>query len=309
MSESSNTLADRLDTAQTKLTKLQRKLNRGTIITAVVAALLLALMAGYFYFGYREISELLEPETLVAFGTQMVDDQIPEVRRNVQGQVQENAPVWAEQLSTQVVDSMPSIRKSLEDYVLGQTENVVQQLSGVTETEFRKFLQQDRDTMQDVLNELSASDEISEDTLAALETAMDQALQANTQEQADLVLGTLTELRGKVDKLATGRGLNDEEALERQVLMVARRLQLDEGGGEQFLDSIPAELIAEPEPQLAAATAPQEEAKSDPAPAQDEPAPEPKAEEKSDSEPKKDKKAEPDPEPTEPEKDKDAESE
>ncbi len=38
-----NTTLNRLEAAQTKLDKLQRKINRGTTITLVVAALLLLL--------------------------------------------------------------------------------------------------------------------------------------------------------------------------------------------------------------------------------------------------------------------------
>ena len=243
MTETNSTVLDRVGTVKADLEQLQRKLNRGNTITAIVAILLLSLMAGYFYYGYREITVLLEPETLVAVGVTMVDDQVSQVRKMVKGEVDKNAPVWAEQLSNQVVETMPKLRESLEEYVLSQTAGAVDQLAGVTATEMRKFLLEEREAIDSLLQELSSSDAASEETLATLETAMDNALQASTKEQADTVLGTLGGLREKVRKLAKGTGLNDEEALEREALMIVRRLHAEQGsdsilkqGGDSILN-------------------------------------------------------------------------
>ena len=58
--------------------------------------------------------------------------------------------------------------------------------------------------------------------------AVNKELGRDMEDQAEEVLGTLIALNEKLQKLSSNTSLNKEEALERQTLMVIRRLQLQE---------------------------------------------------------------------------------
>ena len=74
---STQPLADRTEAVYRQLRSLRRRFQLGSWIFLIVGGLLLAVVAGYFSFGYSEISDLNDPEKIVALVGQTVDDQIP----------------------------------------------------------------------------------------------------------------------------------------------------------------------------------------------------------------------------------------
>jgi len=95
--------------------------------------------------------------------------------------------------------------------------------------------------------------------------AVNKELGRDMEDQAEEVLGTLIALNEKLQKLSSNTSLNKEEALERQTLMVIRRLQLQEQDA-QILEA--KKKIAE----AAAAARAEAEKPADEKPADDAPA-------------------------------------
>ncbi|MBM79462.1 MAG: hypothetical protein CMJ78_02565, partial [Planctomycetaceae bacterium] len=213
---------------QNRIHQIQGKIRTSNLITLVVGVVALAAVAGYFYYGYNKANELLDNELLTSAAISMAEDQLPEVRRSVQEQIITSAPEWAAQLSDQAVSAMPKVRTELEDYVIEQTEDVLGQVEVMTADQFRRILQDNRQTLQEGFTALADDEDLSDATLQQIESALEKELQNDMQESAGTVLETLTMLNERIERLKGGVGLSAEEKIERRVLMRAKRLQLQE---------------------------------------------------------------------------------
>ena len=58
---------DRLEQARRELARERGRVRRNAVLTFVIGAILLCLLAGYFIYGLKTIRPLAEPENLVAF--------------------------------------------------------------------------------------------------------------------------------------------------------------------------------------------------------------------------------------------------
>lgn len=229
---SAQELNAKIDAAQSKLAQLAAKQNSSATTTAVVGAILLVFIIGYFTYGYLQIAPILKPEQLVGFLSEQIDQNLPKLRKEVEKQVDQSAPKWAEQLSTQVKSAIPEVREQLEDYVIDQTDAMIDEVQLMTEEQFREILTDNRDMLTQGFEELGTSEEMSKESIAALETALEKQLQGDMRQQAAVVLETLNMLNEKIDVLARGKLLNREQRLEQRALMILRRLALAEADPE-----------------------------------------------------------------------------
>lgn len=285
------TTIDRLNASQQKLNKLQEELNSSNRLTLTVGTLMLIVLAGYFAYGYREIKHLVEPETLVPFGAQILQERLPDARHALVQQVSNSAPQWAEQVSQRLRDELPHIREKLQDYFLKQSEDMLKQVTTISEDHLRKALQENKDILDTHIRELAQNEQLSDAAAEALVTALEGELKQDLKEQSETVLLSVESLDARVQRLAQGHNLDEEEAIERRILMLARRLQLMEADPSPIAAPVVAPLVkAEPAPVAAAeakpAEAPTAEAKpaeapaAEAKPAEEKPAEAPAAEEK-----------------------------
>ena len=221
-------LAARVDQLSQQLSAHEATMNRSASTLGIVGIIALVLLSGYFLYGYKMISELLEPEKLVPLGAQMLHNKLPEAREATVKLVSDSAPKWAEDLSVQARESIPQLRAQLEDYVMKQTDVLLGQVTSVTEEQFRNTMKDNHDLLDKGFKELATSEKLSEESLKALEFALEQQLQADLKAQSELVLETLRHLRSRTQRLVAGADLDEEERIERRVLMLSRRLQLME---------------------------------------------------------------------------------
>lgn len=226
MSSSSND--SKLQAVESELSKISTSMARSAKVTGVIGVVLMAAMLGYFIFGFSEIEDLTKPENLVALAGEVVNSSLPEIRESVQSTVKESAPDWAQAISDQAIGATPTIRESLEDHILAQTEGVISNGVNLGEAEFRKILRENKSSFEETLDELAEGEEFSEETMQIFLDAVNKELGRDMEDQAEEVLGTLIALNEKLQKLKSNSSLNKEEALERQTLMVIRRLQIKE---------------------------------------------------------------------------------
>lgn len=285
------TTIDRLNASQQKLNKLQEELNSSNRLTLTVGTLMLIVLAGYFAYGYREIKHLVEPETLVPFGAQILQERLPDARHALVQQVSNSAPQWAEQVSQRLRDELPHIREKLQDYFLKQSEDMLKQVTTISEDHLRKALQENKDILDTHIRELAQNEQLSDAAAEALVTALEGELKQDLKEQSETVLLSVESLDARVQRLAQGHNLDEEEAIERRILMLARRLQLMEADPSPIAAPVVAPLVkAEPAPVATAeakpAEAPTAEAKpaeaptAEAKPTEEKPAEAPAAEEK-----------------------------
>ena len=221
-------LTERINKLTGQVAQHESAITRSTRTTGTIGLIALLLMTAYFYYGYVMIGGLLEPHMLVPYAAEMLEQNLPSAREALVKQISDSAPAWAQQVSLKAQEAIPELRGKMESYVLAETDKLAGQVTSVTEEKFRKAMQDNREVIEKGFKELAASDKLSEESLAALVTALEQELRTDMLAQSELVLETLRFLSRRAQKLSAGSGLDEEERCERRIAMIARRLQLTE---------------------------------------------------------------------------------
>lgn len=219
------TLSDRVTKLSQQISHHESAINRSARTTTTIGLIALVALAIYFYFGYTMIAGLLEPEQLVPYGAQMLNDRLPEARKALVKQVSDSAPSWAKTASEQARNEIPGVRVKLETYVMSNTDEMLGKVTNLTEDHFRKAIRENRDLLENGFKELANSDQLSDETLNALVVALEQELKSDMKTQAATVLETLRYLSERVDRLASGKSLDEQERYMRLILMIARRMR------------------------------------------------------------------------------------
>src|SRR5438132_269048 len=89
---SARAVKERLARLEQDLIRQRQRVDSTTTLTTIIGIIALVAVAGYAYYGYREISTLTNPETMVNAATQMIDDNLPQVRRRLESEIVESAP-------------------------------------------------------------------------------------------------------------------------------------------------------------------------------------------------------------------------
>jgi hypothetical protein len=152
---------------------------------------------------------------------------LPEARKILVETIVRESPGWAEQLSGQLQESLPDARQELENYVVAQMDTLLKESSALTEEQFRGFLIENRATLEKGFEDLSASPEMAEQTMTEVTHQLDSRLSRQMQEDASRMLDTLFEMDRKLVRLSENKNLTREQLLERRILMLTRRLQLE----------------------------------------------------------------------------------
>jgi len=286
-------LNKRLGGALAELESQRRSVMRSAIISTCIGVILLGLLIGYFTVGYTTIADYAgSPDEFVTFVEGEANAQLIQLRREAETRIKEDSPEWAEMASEKLIESAPTIREHLEGLIFDQTKLLVDQLSVFTAQEFKKFLIEQRPMLGATIQELSAREDPTEQTMKELTAALEKEIGLNMQEGADSLLQTVYALNEKLEKLSDGRGLNLEESYLRRAMMILRRVQLEQQDpnfvGKKWtiatkvdansLEEAPDETEA-PEPdEKPEAEAPAPEAKEEAEPKAEAPAPEAKEE-------------------------------
>jgi hypothetical protein len=214
-----------------KITALRKRLAREVILTTVLGLLMMAAVCFYFFYGYREISELLKPKMLVDYAATMAQDEVPKLRSMLTSEIESNAPAWAAELSNQVVGAIPNARGQLEDFITGQVDQATVQTMQLTAPEVEKFIEANRADLSRAINELKNADKVlSEESLTNIENALNESLQTNVKKHAEEALQTLSEMKRKGDNLKDGGKLNEMDQRLREIIMILRRFHARELG-------------------------------------------------------------------------------
>ncbi|MFP6766433.1 MAG: hypothetical protein VB858_22580 [Planctomycetaceae bacterium] len=228
MSDSNNTDA-RILAVEARLNEISSKMVLSTKFMLATSLVLISGMSIYFVVSLDYVSELWEPETLVAQGELLVSQELPKYRLQLQDQLKQAAPTWAENLSQQAIDAAPDARKKLEDQIVDQTKVTIEKYIQIGDNEFKSILQENRKEFEETLQSLASDKEYTDETVSIFEAAINKELGQDMHDQAEQVFGTLVALREKAENLATDGNLTKEERIERDSLRLLRRLQLNEG--------------------------------------------------------------------------------
>jgi hypothetical protein len=221
-------LTSALQQAERELAALKVKLRSSSRLTGIVGLVILALLSGYFYYGYTEINSLLQPKQIVNAASDFIDQQLPEIRQQLESQIKNNSGEWMQTASDEALNAIPQLRAAIEDFAIDHMNEVMDQVATITEDEFRKFITDNRELVETTFKELADNPKVSDELLKQLEAALDQQLGVEMKSQAEDLLDLLAKLADEVESLREGKNLGELERKKRSILMIARRLQHDQ---------------------------------------------------------------------------------
>lgn len=226
-----------LESLAKELAVQESKLRNSSRVTMVIGVVAIVLAGGYFFYAHAKFRELLEPNTLVSAAEGLLDDGLPKAREALQQEIIRSSPQWAAQLSRQAMQAVPTVRTKFEGYVLDGTDSLLEQTEALTEQQFRAVLKDNHELFEENFRELANNEQLSEESLASLEKALDSRLQSDLRSQADALLASIRQLNQRLKRLKEGGDLAEEEQSERRVLMMTRRLQLIEAKKQSWLET------------------------------------------------------------------------
>ena len=220
-------LDQRLERLERRMASQRAQVARRSRVTAFVALILLIVLAGYFYFGYKSFDEVMQPKMVVQAAESVIDRNLPELRKRLQAEIVRSAPGWAEQLSGEIQSGMPQAREHLENYIVDQMDAVLNETDAMSKEQFRTFLKENRPLLEQGFRDLATSPTIAEETMQNVIDALDKQFAKQMQVESSDLFDTVSQMKKKLDRLASGQNLNKEQQLERRMVMLTRRLKLE----------------------------------------------------------------------------------
>jgi hypothetical protein len=221
-------LEKQLDTLRQELAAERASTDRATFLTTVVGVIVLLLVSGFFFYGYREIARATEPQQLVDAAEGLLDQQLPEVRTSLERKITDSAPQWAVSLSRQALAALPDVRKQAETLVLDQLTSQLNEADLMTDEHFRTFLKENRPLIEARLKELADHPKLAEESTKELEEAIDRHFQSDMKQQAKALFKGMASLTQRMKWLYADKNLTPEGQAERRVVLLARRLQKEQ---------------------------------------------------------------------------------
>jgi len=225
-------LKNRLETLQRELAAERQRTQRSTVFMAVVAAILLIVLGGYFYYGYTQIANITRPEKVVDVAQGVIDERLPEARSSLEAQIIKSAPTWAEGLSKQAQEALPQARQRATEQFLKEADRMTQEASVLSEEHFRTFLRENRPLLDKKFQELSKSPDLAEESLQELQKSLETQLGGEMNADAKALSKDIASAAVNLQRLGSDEKLTPEQKVERRVWMIARRLQMDAQGSE-----------------------------------------------------------------------------
>jgi hypothetical protein len=221
---SAHAVKERLARLEQDLTRQRQRVDGTTWLTAIVGIIVLVAVGGYMWYGYEEISTLKDPNKIVDLAAKEIDDNLPQLRRRLEGEIIQSAPEWAGALSKQALGYLPAGRQQFEKLVMENLDDALAQTREKTNEQFRNYIMNNKDHLKKQFEELSKSPDLADTTFADLQADLEKDLGLNFQENAAALLKQLTNANHAFKKLHDGKNLNEQEQLERKCWMLARAI-------------------------------------------------------------------------------------
>jgi hypothetical protein len=169
-----------------------------------------------------------QPKTVVALPFDLANGVIPtslsDTSKLIEETVRDEAPALTQVASENFKLMLPEMRQ-----VIGEMDLLLAQGAVFSADQFGKLIDTHQDTIQDAIRDLSQSGDeaLAKATIDALSKAIGDEINADLQEEATVMMGTLHQLNDKLEKLAAGEDLTAREQAERKTLMLMKRVLLE----------------------------------------------------------------------------------
>ncbi len=222
------TLETRLTRIRESLAVQQAKMARGSRLTAVIGSGLCLLMAAYFGLFYVKVQEVMTPEKIIDAAEDKVVGALPGARKALEEKINDEADEWAAVLSETVQDNIPELREKIEVLIMNKAGESLDHFQVLTERRFRTFIAEpeNKRMLTDGFASLKKRED-AEQFVADLHTAIAKNMSGDVREQSEEFLHVVYQLNHKLTVLSDGKNLKGSQPNEREVLMIAKRLQAE----------------------------------------------------------------------------------
>lgn len=224
-----NELQGKIDRVQREILDIKASIRRGNALTMFAGLVVLALLGAFFFYGYQQISSVLEPKMLVASGMSIMSDHLPEASKTLEAELIKNAPKWADDSSKELIKQIPEARKEIEKSILTAAEEQLKKGTSLTKDEFTKFVKDNRVMLRDGFGELKKGDKEAKKFLDQLVKVMEEQLGRDFKEEADTMFHLLVEVNGRASELKDSKFVKGGDFHLQQVLALAKRSALKAG--------------------------------------------------------------------------------
>jgi uncharacterized membrane protein YukC len=224
-------LAKRVEQLRAELAAQRKRTNFAAGATLVLGLVILAVLGGYFYYGYTQFTEVTRPQKIVDAGNTYLSDQIPGIRKTAEEYLVKSAPEWAEMLSQRAQEAVPQAREQLENYVLTQFDATLDKGMLLTDEQFKTFLKNNKTTIETGLKEMASNPQMAESTINDLVAAIESQMKGDIAAQTEELFTSLKALNAEIKKLRDGTNLTPEEQQKRRLVMLFHRSMLDHAQG------------------------------------------------------------------------------
>ncbi len=221
---SSTHFEQRIDLLAKELASKRRSVNWFANLSLVVGILVLLTLGGYFGYGYNELNSMTKPDQILAAASNQLNEYSEEARKFAAVEVRKFAPLWAEEASLKLIQSLPSLREKTEESLAQFFDNQLQSRQKKTRREFAMVLRDNRDDFENAINiivEQNDSSQFVDQVMPIIEKNYGAELKANVGE----ALSGLREANRRIVELAQGKDLNLIEQQQRQILGLLRLLR------------------------------------------------------------------------------------
>lgn len=223
-----------LNEISAKVEKLRKGIQLVTRVMLVLSVGTL-IYAGYFFqYFFEEIKEFRKPKTVVALAFNMassngIPTSLSATSKLIEETVRDEAPTLTQVASDNFKTMLPEVRQIIENYAIEEMDLLLAQGAVFSADQFGKLIDNHQDTIQDAIRDLSQSGDeaLAKATIDALSKAIGDEINADLQEEAAVMMGTLYQLNDKLEKLAAGEDLTAREQAERKTLMLMKRVLLE----------------------------------------------------------------------------------
>lgn len=225
---SPSALRDRIERVHQELVAQKQSTDRSTALVALVGIVVIVVAAVFYYYAYRQIGQLVnEPKTLVTATAGLVDERLPDLRKQIEEQVSQNAPEWATTLSVQLKESLPGYSSQFVDYAVGQADNAFNEGTAMSDDQMKGVINKHKPQILQLIRELKTNDMLPESSMRILEQALEDEMGADMNAQSRQIMDSLMSAREKMARLKAGKDLKPDEMIERNLLLVARRMRAE----------------------------------------------------------------------------------
>ncbi|MDE0818249.1 MAG: hypothetical protein OSA92_11335 [Pirellulaceae bacterium] len=223
-----------LNELSAKVQKLRKGIQLVTRLMLVLSVGALIYAAYFFQYFFEEIEVFRQPKTVVALAFDLangsgIPTSLSDTSKLIEETVRDEAPALTQVASENFKLMLPEMRQVIENYAIEEMDLLLAQGAVVSAEQFGNLVDNHKDTIQSSIRDLSQSGDeaLAKATIDALAKAIGDEINADLQEEAAVMMGTLYQLNDKLGKLAAGDDLTAREQAERKTLMLMKRVLLE----------------------------------------------------------------------------------